>query len=106
MPDIREVGDEWPEGVSDGLRLYCSGCGRRPLVDYTVTDDEWERVVPINPTDHSPNPRRGVLCLRCFVRHGGDLSKVLRVQVVGNGETLVLDPATLWRYPRTEHYEP
>lgn len=85
-----ENGDEWPGGLSDGLTLECTDCGRVPGLDYTVTDDEWKRIGP------GPN----VLCIECFLERGGSLSAVVKMHLVQRqaSETLELEPTRLWRY--------
>lgn len=87
--------NEWPEGVSDGLTLLCSDCGKRPRFDYRVTDAFWRR--------HGDGPN--VLCLPCLdARCGGEgLDEALvEVQWTGTGHTVVCRPALQHRYQRAE----
>lgn len=87
--------DEWPPAVSDGLALPCFDCGEMPFVDYRVDDNEWYRVAPTEPA------RRSVVCIGCFVKRGGDVTKVEEVQVIGDGVTALFHPgrAYRWREP-------
>lgn len=94
MADLRE----WPEGVSDGLTLPCHDCFAHPLLlDYRVLDRAWEAVVPRSDPAHL-----SVLCLSCFLARSGSLAAVEEVQVVGDGETLVLRPQRHVEWPDKE----
>lgn len=95
--------DNWPGGISDGLTLPCESCGMVPALDYTVSDEIWQAVVP----DES---RRSVVCLPCFDQmaadKGIDISEALeRVQFVGIGKTVVLKPVAVYWYPSPEPEE-
>lgn len=81
------AGALWPEAVVDSLSLACHFCECHPDVDYTVTDEAWARFIP-------SEARRDVVCLPCWmVLAGRDaLAHIERVQVLGEGETLVLAP--------------
>lgn len=85
----------WPEGISDGLTLPCSDCGKHTLFDYHVSDDFWRQWVPNKPE------RLGVICLPCLdARCGGvGLAGALeRVQWTGTSHTIVLHPTFRHEY--------
>lgn len=88
--------DDWPAGVSDGLRLPCSSCGRRTMFDYQVDDRFWREVVP-------DNMHRSVVCLPCLdamaVREGRSLGEhLLEIQFTGTDETTIFVAAVCWKY--------
>lgn len=93
---IIEVGDCWPEAISDGLILPCGMCGKVPSFDYLVADTAWKTIVP-------EGMRLGVVCLPCFdrlaVEQGMHTSDVLRhVHFTGVSETIVLNPIEAYRF--------
>lgn len=56
----RNMFNQWPPGISDGLSQKCKNCGVYPVWDYTVTDKFWSKVVP-------KEWRQDVICFDCFV---------------------------------------
>lgn len=92
-----DVGDEWPPAVTDGLSLPCSDCGHLPTVCYGATDEEWARVVPRGDPAHL-----AVVCLGCFVKRGGDVTRVEELQVVGGGVTALFHPGRAYRWSRED----
>ena len=96
MIQIHDIGEQWPEAISDGLTLACGVCGQEPSFDYLVADEAWEVVVP-------EELRLGVVCLACFDHLAGErgvhTSDVLEhVQFTGAGETIILHPVEAYRY--------
>lgn len=93
--DLR-CSDWWPCGISDGLTLDCAVCGENPHLDYIVSNELWDSVVP-------EEDRRGVVCLPCLdkLAHGAgwDVSEHLdRVQWCGIGKTVELWPGNVFVY--------
>jgi len=89
----------WPEGVSDGLLLWCEDCGTRPRFDYRVADDFWLEHV-------KGDTRFGVVCLPCLDRRcrGVGLAEaLLEVQWTGTKHTVVLKPTLLHEYEEGAH---
>lgn len=86
----------WPEGISDGLTLPCSDCGSEGVwLDYTVTEEAWQRVVPEKPT------RLGVVCLPCYLKRGGKLTDLVSLQIVDKDgkATLRSDCLAVYKWP-------
>jgi hypothetical protein len=88
----------WPPGVSDGLSLECSKCGKLPLWDYNVTDEFWKKVVP-------ENWQTGVICFECLIELAEDEKclyelpgQIKFMQYTGNGFTIEFLPANLFWY--------
>lgn len=90
MNTIKIDNNYWPAGVSDGLVLNCHDCRTNPIIDYHVDDDEWYRVVP--------DAHLSVVCLKCFMLRGGDITKLHDIQVVGDGVTVILNSTRAYRW--------
>lgn len=80
-------GDQWPGGVTDGLVLKCGICDELPYIDYNVTNDFWNEVVP-------EKHRLGVICLKCLdkiaTEIGYDVSDyIIRLQFTGNKKSII-----------------
>lgn len=91
--------EDWPDGISDGLNLPCSICDAHVYFDYTISDEVWREIV-------SERYRRGVVCLKCLSLMSSEtdsdqkrLAQALeRVQFVGAGYTVVLEPVLIVRH--------
>lgn len=82
------------EGVSDGLSLPCSVCGRHTQIDYHATDGSWLGIT----RDHRHGDQLGVICLECFIglllRYDMEpATSIERVDVIGKADTRVFRPA-------------
>lgn len=85
-PPSITVGASWPEGVVDTLSLPCGQCDTAPVrVGFLTDDAEWLRVV-------DEGRRLGVLCIECFLRLGGDVTRVREIQLLGDGVTTLFHP--------------
>lgn len=88
--------NNWVGGISDGLVSKCQCCGHIPYIDYTVTDDFWNEVVP-------PKMKLCVICLKCLdeiaTEKGKDISEyLLRVQFTGKMKTIEMKPDAVFYY--------
>jgi hypothetical protein len=52
---------EWKPGIPDELTLECPYCNRIPEIDYLISDELWNTIVP-------QKYKLGVICFRCFVK--------------------------------------
>lgn len=87
---------DWPEGISNGLTVPCMWCGRVPVVDYTVDDRTWRRIVP-------PRLRREVVCIDCFVDQDESVvASIGRVQVATASVTAVFNDPDVYRWHESE----
>jgi hypothetical protein len=97
---MREIKIDWPEGVASVLELDCFHCSRKVCFDFTVEDELWLKVVPV---EH----RRNVCCLPCFdtiaTNKRINISQSLQqVQFTGLGKTIVLTPEFVHLYGNDE----
>ena len=84
--------DSWPEAVCDGLSLSCGICGRSPVIDYLVSDNTWNKVVP-------KELKLGVVCLECLVDMDSSVvSGIEKISICGGGQTLICLPGILYDY--------
>jgi len=100
LENIFKTEVEWPDGISDGLVLPCSDCGKKTNFDYKVTDELWNRVVPVDK-------KHDVICLDCFdkrVKKRGMLlfPHLLEIQYTAKGETIILKPKMDFVYKSRE----
>lgn len=98
--EIIEKGDDWPEGISDGLTIPCRVCGKMPLFDYHVDDNLWSVLIP-------SRFRQSVVCLPCLDALGKEkgvhVGEYLRfMQFTGWNHTVVLSPSVAYRFSKRE----
>lgn len=95
-PEIINIMQELPGGISDGLNLLCSICHSKVVWDYTVSDDFWEEVAPAEF-------RRDVICLYCLDElasaEGLNVGEHLEdLQFVGVDKTVAFIPTQIYTY--------
>ena len=93
---VISIEDVWPGGVSNGLELSCSLCGKKVVFDYHVSDEFWDSVIP-------QNIRRDVVCLSCLDKAAtvmglSIIEHLEAVQFTGEGKTIVLIPQEVYVY--------
>jgi len=93
---VFNVQGAWLEGVSDGLTLPCSICGKHTRYDYKIKDYMWEKVVP-------SNIKRNVICLSCldelFQRNKDYVGKYIEcLQYTSCNHTTVFSPTSVVIY--------
>jgi len=95
VTDMRTEG--WVPGVPDDLVLKCPYCNVIPSIGFTVTDDSWKKIIPV---EHS----LGVVCLPCFnikAKEKGIMLHECLEEVWlcdGRGETIRLIPVDSYLY--------
>ena len=93
---ILRVVEGWPPAISDGLTLACSICGNVPEIDYRVTDELWNEIVP-------KEFRPGVICLRCFSKMASPLvlaRNIEEIQLPVPGMTITVSEMTAYLYAK------
>jgi len=96
--------ETWICGVSNGLTLPCSICGKTNIqFDYGVTDEFWETLVP-------QEFKRSVVCLQCLdkLAHEKNLdlgSNIKFLQFTGTNVTIEFLPCNVFYYDETEANE-
>ena len=91
--------DNWPESLSDGLELSCSFCGKKPIIDYSVTDYLWKKTVP-------KKYRKNVVCLKCLSERCDPdelLENIVRIQITLKGITFDIDSLKGYIYTENKH---
>lgn len=84
--------DPWPEAVCDGLSLSCGICDIIPIIDYMVSDEMWQKIVP-------KELKLGVVCLDCLVNIDPSvIDSIEKISICGGGQTLICLPEILYDY--------
>ncbi len=91
----------WPPGVSDGLTLPCSNCGKFTNIDFRATPESWSYVTEFI------GDKTSVICLDCFTEalNRSDRNPaecIVEIQIIGKGSTLVFRKPELIIWPRDE----